>query len=54
MLVLAQACTLLIKYSRDPFASFFILLDMFNMYLHDRSSAKDCRLFTGLYGGIVI
>lgn len=54
MLVLAQACKLLIKYSRDPFTSFFILLDMFNMYLHACSSAKDCRLFTELYGGIMI
>lgn len=54
MFVLAHACTLLIKYSRDPLKSFFISFVMFNIYLHACSSAKVCRLFTELYGGIVI
>lgn len=53
MLVLAQACTLLMKYSREPFTSFCISGVISNTYLHTRSSAKDCRHLTDLYGGIL-
>lgn len=54
MLVLAQACTFLMKYSRDPLMFFFISGVTVKMYLDTCSSAKDCRHFTELYGGIVI
>lgn len=54
MLVLAQACTLLMKYVRALFISFCISGVISNTYLHTLSNAKDCRLFTGLYGGILI
>lgn len=54
MLVLAQACTFLMKYSRDPLVFFFISEVIVKMYLDVVFSANDCKLFTDLCGGIVI